>query len=39
LTTDVPTAYINAKINCNMPKVHMSMDTANTALLLEVKPE
>ncbi len=39
MTTDVPAAYINAKMNPSMPKVHMRMDAANTALLVEVKPE
>ncbi len=39
MTTDVPAAYISAKMDPNMPKVHMRMDAANTALLLEIKPE
>jgi hypothetical protein len=39
MTTDVPAAYINAKMDPSMPKVHMRMDGANTALLVEVKPE
>jgi hypothetical protein len=39
MATDVPAAYINAKMDPNMPKVHMHMDAADTALLLEVKPE
>ncbi len=39
ITTDVPAAYINAKIDPNTPKVYMRLDAANTALLTEVKPE
>ena len=39
MTTDLPAAYINAKMDPSMPKVHMRMDAANTALLTEVKPE
>ncbi len=38
-TTDVPASYINAKLEPSMPKVHIRMDVANTALLLEIKPE
>jgi hypothetical protein len=34
MTTDVPAAYINAKMDPYIP-----MDAANTALLLEIKPE
>ncbi len=36
MTTDSSAAYI---MNPSMPKVHMRMDAANTALLLEIKPE
>jgi hypothetical protein len=39
MTKDVPATYINAKMDPNMPKVHMRMDAANTTLLVEVKPE
>ncbi len=39
MTTDVPAAYINEKMDPNMPKVHTRMDAANTTLLVEVKPE
>ena len=39
MTTDVPAAYINARMDANMSKVHLRMDAANTALLVEVKPE
>jgi hypothetical protein len=39
MTTDVPAAYINEKMNPSMAKVHMHIDAANTALLPEIKPE
>jgi hypothetical protein len=39
MTTDVPAAYINAKMDPNMPKVYMRLDAANTALLVEVMPK
>ncbi len=39
MTTDVPAAYINAKMDPSMPKVHMRMDAANMALLVEVTPK
>jgi hypothetical protein len=39
MTTNVPAAYINAKMDPSMPKVHMRMDAASTVLLLEIEPE